>query len=158
MALRSCPACAGLVPQGRTTCLHCDAPLAPPAWRWLRRVLGAATAGVATVTLMACYGGPVQIDDCVDEDHDGWYPSCYDQPCDPRQDPYCDCNDANANIHPGAPDPLGDGLDSDCSGEDGPAKTCTDCPDAHPPPVLDSALDPDAWWQDDAPLDASSSP
>jgi len=121
MALLACPACAGLVPAGRSICLHCDEPLAPRASR-LRRVLAAAALGAATITLMACYGGPSVIDDCVDQDDDGWFPACYDEPCDPDQDPYCDCDDSRSDIHPEAPDPLGDGIDQDCSGADGPRK------------------------------------
>ncbi len=30
-----------------------------------------------------------------------------------------DCNDFNPSVHPGADDPLGDGIDQDCSGADG---------------------------------------
>ena len=30
-----------------------------------------------------------------------------------------DCDDTNANIHPGSKDPLGDGIDQDCDGVDG---------------------------------------
>jgi hypothetical protein len=78
------------------------------------------------MTLMACYGGPAWIDDCVDGDGDGWFPTCYDEPCDPEVDPNCDCDDGRADIHPGAPDVFGDGLDSDCSGADGPGKRRTD--------------------------------
>jgi len=144
MALAACPACAGLVPPHRSTCLHCDHPLTS-RWRLLRRVMALAASGAATITLMACYGGPMTYDDCVDQDGDGWFPGCYDEPCDPREDPYCDCNDGSATIHPGAPDPLGDGLDQDCSGADGPSK-CGDgpCPDA--------AVWPDATpWPDAVP-------
>lgn len=150
MALAACPACAGLLPAACRTCLHCDAPVIAPRprgrWHWLRRVLSVATLGAAAVTLMACYGGPSTYDDCIDLDGDGWFPACYDEPCDPREDPYCDCNDGSATIHPGAPDPLGDGLDQDCSGDDGPAK-CEDdgCPDAGP------AADATPAWPDAAP-------
>lgn len=150
MALAACPACSGLVPSGRSHCVHCDAPLAAPGrrWVWLRRLLAVTTAGAATITLMACYGGPSVYDDCVDQDGDGWFPGCYDEPCDPTDDPYCDCNDFNANHHPGAPDPLGDGVDSDCSGDDGPAKcgdvVCPDAtyyPDAPPDAEVDAPVD-----------------
>jgi hypothetical protein len=34
-------------------------------------------------------------------------------------EPSGDCNDADAAIYPGAPDPPGDGTDSDCDGADG---------------------------------------
>ena len=30
-----------------------------------------------------------------------------------------DCNDDDASVYPGAPDPEGDGIDQDCDGEDG---------------------------------------
>ena len=78
------------------------------------------------MTLMACYGGPAYWDDCVDQDGDGWFPTCYDEACDPELDPNCDCNDDNAGIHPGAPDSFGDGIDQDCSGADGPGKRRVD--------------------------------
>ncbi len=149
MALVACPLCAGLVPTGRSRCVHCDAPLTG-RWSLVRRVLSVAMTGAATITLMACYGGPSVYDDCIDRDGDGWYPGCYDEPCDPAQDPYCDCDDGDRNVHPGAPDPLGDRVDTDCSGDDGPAK-CGDgpCPDAAYWP---DAVPPDA--EPDAPLDA----
>ena len=34
-----------------------------------------------------------------------------------------DCNDADAAVHPGAADGAGDGLDSDCDGNDAPGST-----------------------------------
>ncbi len=156
MALAACPACAGLVPASRSRCVHCDAPLTTSTagrWRWVRRLLATTTAAAATITLMACYGGPSVVDDCVDRDGDGWFPGCYDEPCDPREDPYCDCNDGNPDVHPGAPDPIGDGIDSDCSGDDGPAK-CGDgpCPDAayYPDAPPDTPDPPDATITPDA--------
>lgn len=159
MALAACPACSGLVPAGRAHCVHCDAPLSDAGGhvRWIRRVLASAVAGAATITLMACYGGPSVYDDCVDNDGDGWFPGCYDEPCDPQQDPYCDCNDFAPTIHPGAPDVLGDGIDTDCSGDDGPAK-CGDvsCPDAAYYPDAPPDAPPDA--EVDAPPDAAGLP
>ncbi|MEN0067369.1 MAG: MopE-related protein [Myxococcota bacterium] len=48
--------------------------------------------------------------DCTDVDQDGYGDDCDLGP---------DCNDADATVHPHAPDLLGDGIDTDCSGRDG---------------------------------------
>lgn len=48
---------------------------------------------------------------CTDGDGDGFGEGCDLGP---------DCDDANPSVHPGAPDPTGDGLDTDCTGLDGP--------------------------------------
>jgi Putative metal-binding motif len=93
---------------------------------WLARAAVVAAGGVAAMTLMACYGAPGYWDDCVDQDDDGWFPACYEAPCDPAVDPNCDCDDTDPAIFPGAPDVLGDGVDTDCSGADGPGKHRTD--------------------------------
>jgi hypothetical protein len=63
----------------------------------------AATGAVVAVTLMACYGGP---EFNTDNDGDGYQS-------------YEDCNDYDPTIHPGAPDPAGDGIDQNCDGMDG---------------------------------------
>lgn len=47
---------------------------------------------------------------CVDADGDGYGAGCDRGP---------DCDDADPAVHPFAPDPLGDGRDTDCSGRDG---------------------------------------
>jgi len=97
--------------------------------------VGAALGGVAAFTLMACYGLPPTYDDCIDQDGDGWFPTCYDEPCDPGLDPNCDCDDADPAVHPGAVDPLGDRIDQDCSGADGMGEPRVDAgaaPDATP--------------------------
>lgn len=120
MDLATCPACDGLVPAAARACPHCDRPR-PARRTWLGRALRAAAAAGATMTLMACYGMIAEPsgDDCLDGDGDGWFPACYDAPCDPEVDPNCDCHDGSPAIHPGADDPPGDGVDQDCSGADG---------------------------------------
>ncbi len=143
MALSSCSSCAGLVPARATRCPHCEAAIEPPR-SGLRAVLAnlgrVAVGGVALMTLMACYGGPAYIDDCVDQDDDGWFPACYAAACDPEVDPNCDCDDSRPDIFPGAADSLGDGVDQDCSGADGPGKRRVDAA-VDAPGDLDGGLD-----------------
>ena len=67
---------------------------------------------MSMMTLMACYGiGPVCDDSVVDQDGDGVAAN----ECESQSD----CDDSDATIFPGADDPLGDGIDQDCDGEDG---------------------------------------
>jgi hypothetical protein len=142
MELGTCPDCDGLVPAAARACPHCDRPRSASR-TWIGRIARAAIGGVAAVTLMACYGGPAYYDDCVDQDGDGWFPTCYDAPCDPDVDPNCDCDDFSAATFPGAPDPFGDGIDQDCSGADGPGKRRGDAGiDAPPDPTLDAGASP----------------
>ena len=73
----------------------------------------AAGGGVAA-TLMACYGVPA-CEKTEDKDKDGFF-VCVGTG---RLETPRDCNDNDPAIHPGAPDPLGDGIDQDCDGVDG---------------------------------------
>ena len=70
-----------------------------------------ATSAATAMTLMACYGMP-PCDDPQDADQDG-YPTCSDD-----ESPE-DCDDNNADVHDGANDPEGDGIDQNCDGVDG---------------------------------------
>jgi len=67
-----------------------------------KAVASAAAGGLVAATLMACYGGPPGPDLDNDGYEAGW-----------------DCNDNDATIYPGAPDPAGDGIDQNCDGNGG---------------------------------------
>ncbi|HEX9179953.1 MAG TPA: PKD domain-containing protein, partial [Burkholderiales bacterium] len=75
-----------------------------------------------TQTLSVTVTAPVLVG-CRDNDRDGYSPD--GGACGPR-----DCNDSNANVHPGAREVCGDGLDNDCDGQtDSADRECngTDC-------------------------------
>lgn len=122
--LLDCQSCSGFVPPGAALCPCCGesvAPKAAPISRVtpLRAALGLAATGLMAVSLMACYGLPMcDSNDKVDNDKDNYFKdvaSCYvDEP---------DCDDTNPNIHPGADDTAGDGIDQNCDGVDGIAST-----------------------------------
>ena len=65
---------------------------------------------------------------CIDDDGDDFGARC---------DLGEDCDDVDALVHPGAADPFGDGLDTDCDGLDGPSLSDG---------FESGGLDP-AWWQ-----------
>lgn len=122
--LLTCSACGGLSPASRTTCLHCDARIARARLAHVRAIGRVIAAGGALVTLMACYGmvarphGPHGADCHSDSDRD--------TVCAPR-----DCDDARADVFPGAADPDLDGVDQNCDGVDGwrdPANVAIDPP------------------------------
>lgn len=72
------------------------------------------------LTLMACYGGAPQHYMAEPEPMAGG--ECAAEADDLDRDGYCapaDCDEVNADIHPGAEDPAGDGVDQDCDGADG---------------------------------------
>jgi hypothetical protein len=118
--LATCPTCAGFIPPAAALCPHCGAACAaaPPAASLGSKLLAAASTGVMAITLMACYGGGPD-PECVDKDGDGAF-TCF---AGGEND---DCDDNNAAIYPGAPDPADDGIDQNCDGVDGPAASTTD--------------------------------
>lgn len=87
-------------------CPHCGAcqRSAPAVLASAALVLGLGlTACGEEVIVQPAYGVPPSFD----EDGDGYAP--------PE-----DCDDADADVYPGAPETAGDGVDSDCDGEDDP--------------------------------------
>ena len=106
------------MPSARKACPHCDAAVVGAATRdrgWRRAVVGLASTvggGAFMLTLMACYGRPHK--PCMPaDDLDG------DKTCgDSRSYPF-DCKEGDPTIHPGAVDPVRDGIDQDCDGVDG---------------------------------------
>lgn len=106
--LLSCSHCDGFVPPNLAACPHCGTELLEVKANSrvasiVKNVAAAATGGLVAVTLMACYGGPPSQFD--DNDFDGFG--------------FNDCDNSDPNIFPGAPDPLGDGIDQNCDGIDG---------------------------------------
>jgi hypothetical protein len=87
--------------------------------------VGKAVVALSMVSLMACYGGPMQAtpmrspnDACspVDRDGDGFFVCASGEGTLPRAK---DCDDSNPQVFPGAGDPPGDGIDQSCDGVDG---------------------------------------
>jgi hypothetical protein len=121
MKLDTCRSCPGLIPRRASSCPHCGASCEPRASQGglsggglAGRVARVATGGAVAITLMACYGAPNRA---------AMYP---DMPRDDDGDGFMskarggnDCDDANPEIHPGATDTAGDGIDQDCDGADG---------------------------------------
>ncbi len=111
-----CSICGQYVRVGAERCPFCKAVLlqAPPG---LRMPSASSVAlGLSLVSLSACfvgvskYGvastGNFETGDGEDDDNDGYL------------DGEGDCDDENADIHPDAEETPGDGVDSNCDGED----------------------------------------
>ena len=108
--MHECSRCNGFVPGPSSSCPNCGAPAPRRASGTIARL--AAGAGVV-VTLMACYGMAYVPEEegspsagCSDSDGDG---HCGND----------DCDENDPSINAAAQDPFGDGVDTNCNGEDG---------------------------------------
>ncbi|MEZ4321275.1 MAG: MopE-related protein [Myxococcota bacterium] len=97
--LRTCGACGGL---GHRRCPDCGALIEASGATSAVAVLLALGLGACNGedTSVALYGAPA-----TDDDGDGYYLGD-------------DCDDSDADIHPDATETPGDGVDSNCDGED----------------------------------------
>lgn len=103
----------------------------------LRSAAGVGATAVTLVSLMACYGmayvpHPVEPRGA-DGDGDG-----YALPLGANAPGAFDCDDTRADVHPGAEDVAGDGIDQNCDGVDGMAPTTGSAP----APTASIAVDP----------------
>ena len=118
----TCSSCSSFVPPKLSVCPACRAEVVHSTGaRVVAGVLTLAGGSVFAMTLTACYGA-INEPYYPDSGTTGDAPSSCTAATDTDADGYCgaeDCNDTNANIHVGATETIGDGVDSDCGGGDG---------------------------------------
>ncbi len=108
--MKSCSSCGCMVKGSPCTCPHCGVSLCSSV---LPRAAAAVLMGLALVQAEGCFGQPkygmpesfFDSEQAVDNDGDGY-------------DATLDCNDEDGAIHPDATETAGDGIDSNCDGED----------------------------------------
>ena len=106
MTMHLCSACGTPVPGER--CPHCDVPENRPG---SSKIVTASAVVLLGLSMAACTGpgGAVALYgvEVTVSDNDGYFDGD-------------DCDDNDADIHPGAEETAGDGVDSNCDGEDDP--------------------------------------
>ena len=102
MQLELCAHCGAHVRAGADTCPHCTAARPTLGRTATAALLALALAAPAGCASEAEYGAIVQD---VDEDGDGYFSND-------------DCDDADETVNPGATETAGDGIDSNCDGQD----------------------------------------
>ena len=125
-----CARCSTFIPKALNRCPAC-AEQRPSIKRGLRGALAIAGGSLFAMTLSACYGTAYSDYDGATytppdsgardgaTSHDSAALSCADGSVDHDSDGFCppaDCNDDDFTTFPGAPDSLGDGVDTNCDG------------------------------------------
>lgn len=125
MNLIACSRCPAFVPSASTACPSCGAAVAAPSrLRVATGMLTFAGSSLFAMTLSACYGmaEPIRNDAAVGNDAGAMsLTGCSDPASDLDGDGFCgaeDCDEASPNVHAGAFDQFGDGVDADCGGTD----------------------------------------
>ena len=103
--MRACHRCSCYVKALDARCPHCGAAASLDLRPATAVLLGLALGGCADKDMQLMYGVPYDSSMEADADGDGWSPDT-------------DCDDDNAEIHPEATETAGDGIDSNCDGED----------------------------------------
>ena len=106
MSLQPCHRCASLVPANSHGCPHCGAAEADTTARPVGMVLLGLSLAGCQEEVQLHYGVAITDTGYTDSDGDGY--SVADG----------DCDDADPDIHPDAHETAGDGVDSNCDGED----------------------------------------
>lgn len=120
MTMFVCTDCSSFVPPAARACPACGRSVTPTA-RVVGGVLTLAGGSLFAMTLSACYGmtePPRDYDDAGPRS-DAHSLTCSDPATDLDGDGHCgsfDCDEADPDIHSGAEDTPGDGVDSNCDG------------------------------------------
>ena len=126
MSLTTCPRCPSFVPASASACPTCGASIGPAGRvRVVTGMLTLAGSSLFAMTLSACYGvaepPPPRTDAGPTGDAMALTHGCADLASDLDGDGFCgesDCDEADADVHVGAFDAFGDGIDADCGGTD----------------------------------------
>lgn len=112
--MKACPSCGCYARSEESSCPHCGAGMSPIPRATAAALLLGLSMGLNGCPMQAKYGAPesvvalygVEETGQVDDDGDGY------------AEADGDCDDADENIHPDATETTGDGVDSNCNGED----------------------------------------
>ena len=124
MMMQRCTSCGGFIPPHIQNCPHCHTKKVVEEKslnkrssfkKWRNALIAVVGGGSLMLTMMACYGPSPSCENKVDNDKDGYFV------CSTGDSFYGekDCDDSNKDIHPGAKDTVGDGIDQNCDGVDG---------------------------------------
>lgn len=117
--MHPCPSCSTPVPRSGA-CPHCGVTGSSSAWRSLKTVgiLGLTALSTSCIA-QSLYGAPPDMAMWVDRDGDGASWCTRGNTClGERPKDQLDCDDTDPAVHPGATETAGDGIDSNCNGED----------------------------------------